>query len=195
MDIVKPNAPVLPHKDLTPGQAAIEDAEKTLSEFKVLCKAITEKAKEFHAAGKDLVQEVVFNCEEGRKKVHKGEWTQAQLELGLQNLTTKQSKPWEHLKKKAEELHQKVDGPYKLVLASKENCHRARGDSVSVGWFGFATKEQKEVRRIVDHKLKHKFVEAAESYAVLSSFPDGLLTQIPKMEKKALDHMEHESKK
>lgn len=180
MDILNPSAPALPHKEATHGQTAIDDAEKSLSDFKKLSKDITAEATELHKAAKDLVKEVLFNCEQGQTKVSKEEWSNCKA-----NLIQKQEKPWETLENKANALKAKFDGHYKLVLASKENCVRARGDSVTGGLLGSATPDQKLARKVYDNKLRHGFDDAAAAHAAVCSFPDGLVTQIPLLKKKA----------
>ena len=75
MDIMKPTQPAVPHKDISQGLAAITNAEETLSDFKKASKPATEEATNLVKAAKDLVKEVIFNCEQSQQKV---EWTQEQ---------------------------------------------------------------------------------------------------------------------
>ncbi|CAB9502219.1 expressed unknown protein [Seminavis robusta] len=181
MDILHPTEEALAFKEVTTSQMVIEDAEQKLGDFNVTLKSLSVEAKELHAAARDLVKEALFNHEEGHKKVTKSEWTDEQYEQSLQNLAARQSKPWETLKTKAEEMRVKLEGPYKLVVASKNSCTRAARGS----WLGFATYDQKELRRVLDHKLKLEFEDAALAYASLTDYPDGLLTQVELLFKKA----------
>lgn len=185
MDILNPNAPALPHKEATHGQAAIDEAEKTLSDFKKLSKEIITEVTELHEAAKDLVKEVMYNCEQGQAKVNKAEWSDPEFSNCKSNLAQKQEKPWETLEAKATGLKSKMDGHYKLVLASKENMLRARGDSVTGGWLGSATPDQKLARKVYDNKLRHGFDEAAAAHAAVSAYPDGMVTHIPLLRKRA----------
>ena len=189
MDIMKPTQPAVPHKDISQGLAAIDNAEETLSDFKKVSKPATEEATNLVKAAKDLVKEVIFNCDESNKKLHSGEWTQGQFDQARVNLRQKQEKAWEALHAKADVLKQKLEGPYKLVLASKENITRARGDNVTGAVFGMLTEDQKQVRKVFDNKLKFGFEEAAVAYSGLASYPDGLLTQIAGLQKQANERL------
>jgi len=190
MDIMNPTAPALPHKEATYGQAAIDDAEKTLSDFKALSKEMTAQGTALHKAAKDLLGEVKFNIEEGMKKVEKAEWSGADYTSSRANLRGKQFSAWDNLQKNADAVRAKLEGPYKRVLASKENILRARGDGITGGVLGSLTKDQKQVRKVYDNKLKHGFEDAIAAHDGLVSYPDGLLTQIPLLNKRALEALE-----
>jgi hypothetical protein len=186
MDILNPTAPAVPHKQLTSGQAAIAEAEKELQEFKALARGMDKEATDLVKAAKDLVREVAYQREHGKEQVEKGAWSKEEFDQSLKNLTKKQEQPWENLKAKADALAQKVGGPYKMVTYVKEHVLRARGDGVNTGVFGTLSSDQKEVRRVYDNKLKFSFDEAAALYAGLVSYPDGLLTQVHLLQKRAV---------
>ena len=194
MDILHPTAPALPHKEATHGQAAIDDAEKTLSDFKKISKELNEEATKLHKAAKDLVREVLYNIEQGQAKVNKAEWSGPEFSACKQNVLQKQEKAWDALEANGNAVKDKLEGPYKFVLASKDNIVRARGDSVTGGLFGSVSADQKQVRKIFDHKLKHGFEDAAAAHAAITSYPDGLVTQIHLLRKQALTHLGVESK-
>ena len=147
------------------------------------------QAIELVKAGKDLVKEVNYNVEQSQQKVVSKEWTQAELEQSRANLRTKQEKAWEGLISKAEGLKPKLEGPYKLLVAAKEAILRARGDSVTGSVFGSLTPDQKEVRKVFDNKLTHKFDEATAAYNGLMAYPDGLLLQPPILQKRASESL------
>ena len=161
-----------------------------LSDFKKLSKEITSEVTDLHKAAKDLVKEAMYNCEQGQLKVNKAEWSGPEFSNCKANLLKKQEKPWETLEVKANELKSKMDGHYKLVLVSKENMLRARGDSVTGGLLGSLTPDQKLARKVYDNKLRHAFDEAAAAHAAVSSYPDGMVTNIPLLRKRATQALE-----
>lgn len=188
MDIVNPAAPAIPRHEMTPGQAAVEDAENELHKYKVLAKEVKEEAYTLYKAAKDLVKEVIYQREHGKEEVTRGAWSNEEYDQSRKNLAQKQEKPWEVLKTKAEALAQKIEGPYKLVTYAQEHVYRARGDRINAGIFGTLSNDQKEVRKIYDNKLKFKFDEAAAAHSELVSYPDGLLTQVHLLHKRAKDN-------
>jgi len=182
MDILHPTAPALPRHEVSHGQAAIDDAEKTLHDFKKVFKEVEEEATNVYKAARDMLKEALDFCREGHMK-HESESLRKAKQL---NLAIEHSDKWDDLEALAETVKAKIEGPYKLVMASKENIIRA-GTKESV--FGSRSPDQKLAHKVYEYKLKLNFENAARDYHKICSYPDGLCAQVHLLKSKAMHQL------
>lgn len=168
-----------------------KEARKLLEDFS--CEMRTGKTytdcSSLYEGAKNLYEEVHFHLTAGKVKVMNKEWTVDELDENLMDVMKKHEPVWERLLLAEKELRAKIDDDYKKVTEMEEKLKHARGyddkNHHHTAWMFLPTLEQNAIRKTYHCKLKPEFESAKMDHELLCGYPDGYLTQISLLRKRA----------
>ena len=163
----------------------IRDARQELQGFKNFMKNEYPKASSLYESAKNLYEEIQAHWTHGKHMVHKGEWAVAQFDQDMNNLASHQKMTWDKLSEAAIEQEKLVRDEYRKVQDLEAKVIHERGEGSHVAWMGLPTKEQQIVRKVYSHELRHNFSDAKREVESLIGFPDGILTKILTLRRRA----------
>lgn len=155
----------------------IDKADKAIETFKELMPDAYTDCSSLYEAAKDMYKEVFHNINGGKLKVYEGSLSIDQFDRDLQGLLKQQEPKWQKLKEKEVVMRKRVEEIYHPIHLVEMHVRDARGDGTN--------EAQREVVKACNHRLRRNFHDAKAEYDALCSYPDGLLTQIDLIHKRA----------
>jgi hypothetical protein len=156
----------------------VDEADEALKKFQEMMSDAYTDCSSLQEAAKDLYKEVFHNINGGKLKVYQGTLALDQFDRDLTALLGKQQPKWDQLKAKEAIMRTRLQKMYEPIHAAELHVRDAKGD-------GKSNEPQKELAKVYSHRLKRNFHDAKVEYDELMGFPDGLLTQIDLLHKRA----------
>jgi hypothetical protein len=160
-----------------PHLAVLDKADAAIETFKERMPDAYTDCSSLYETAKTLYKEVYHNINAGKLKVHQGSLSVDQFEHDLQGLLKCQDPKWKHLKSQEAIMRKRVEDLYQPIHSVELHVRDARGDG--------SNDAQKEVVKACNHRLARNFHDAKAEYDALCRYPDGLLSQIELLQKRA----------
>jgi hypothetical protein len=158
--------------------SVVDKAERALKYYQEKIPDEYTNCSSLYEAAKDLYKEVNNNINGGKLKVYDGTLTLNDFDRDLNGLLGRQRPKWDELKKKEAVMRERLQFFYQPVHDAEMHVRDARGD-------GSSNDAQRELARVYAHRLKRNFHDAKSELDELTSWPNGLLTQIDLLHKRA----------
>lgn len=180
-----PTAPV----DIGLKPVVLKEADQALDEFaKAMKDDFSPLASSMHDAAKKLYSQVSRHWTEDKRHLAMHEWDSSDLIKDLLVLQNKQEPLWEKLLTDAHELQTRVDRAFeKVQKADKAVVAACAYKGPRSSWGGFATPEMEVIRRYHAKKLSHNMHDLKIKYDDICGYPDGSLTRIKALHRRALE--------
>jgi hypothetical protein len=155
----------------------LDKADKAIETFKQLMPDAYTDCSCLYETAKEMYKEVFHNINGGKLKVYQGSLSVDQFERDLQGLLKQQEIKWHQLKAREVVMRKRVDDMYHPVREVEHHVRDARGDG--------SNEAQREVIHACNHRLRRNFHDAKAEYDALCRYPDGLLSQVELLRKRA----------
>jgi hypothetical protein len=175
--LVSPETPTEVRPDI------LQEADQVLKTFRQALPEEYTRCSSLYESAKDLYKDVCHHLVSGKLKVQHGEWTVDELEGKMTELAQKQESCWNTLFSGEQIMRKRVEALYEPVKEMEQKVKNARGEMGAAPWNDHPTAEQSAVRKAYSHCLKTTFHDAKVEFDAITSYPDGLLTQVALLHK------------
>jgi hypothetical protein len=171
-------APLQHHEEEHVHLSVVDKADRVLKYYQEKMPGEYTNCSSLFEAAKNLYKEVSNNANKGKLKVYDGTLKLEDFDRDLNGLLGRQQPKWDELKKKEAVMRERLQFYYQPVHEAELHVRDARGD-------GTANDAQRELARVYARRLKRDFHDAKAELDELTSWPNGLLSQIDLLHKRA----------